>query len=191
VIEALASVWKCRLKPKTAPEFSGVTSSLPVSTAKIVHSIEEIAFQTNLLALNAAVEAARAGEAGRGFAVVAEEVRALALRSAAAARESTTLIESASTQTNEGVQLTERMVSALRALDARMDDISRAFTNVAASSVAQRDLTNAATMAVRDVEGITQQVAASAEESAAAAEELRAQAASLDGLVSRFQRSTH
>ena len=159
------------------------------STAKIVHSIEEIAFQTNLLALNAAVEAARAGESGRGFAVVADEVRALALRSAAAARESTTLIESASTQTNEGVQLTERMVTALRALDARMDDISRAFTTVAETSATQRDIANAATTAVQNVEGITQQVAASAEESAAAAEELRAQAASLDSLVSRFQRS--
>ena len=161
------------------------------STGKIVHSIEEIAFQTNLLALNAAVEAARAGEAGRGFAVVAEEVRALALRSAAAARESTTLIESASTQTNDGVQLTERMVNDLRALDARMDDISRAFTTLAESSATQRDIANAATTAVHDVEGVTQQVAASAEESAAAAEELRAQAASLDNLVSRFQRSEH
>jgi methyl-accepting chemotaxis protein len=159
------------------------------ATAKIVHSIEELAFQTNLLALNAAVEAARAGEAGRGFAVVAEEVRALALRSAAAARESTSLIEEASTQTGDGVKLTTRMVDALRALDARMDAISSAFADVATSSSAQRDLANAATAAVHQVEGVTQQVASSAEESASAAEQLRAQAASLDELVSRFTRS--
>ena len=160
------------------------------ATGRIVHSIEEIAFQTNLLALNAAVEAARAGEAGRGFAVVAEEVRALASRSAAAARESTALIEAAAAQTTEGVQLTGRMVEALRALDARMDDIRHAFTALAESSSTQRDVANVAATAVHEVEEVTQQVAASAEESAAAAEEMRAQAASLQDLVSRFRRST-
>jgi methyl-accepting chemotaxis protein len=159
------------------------------ATGRIVHSIEEIAFQTNLLALNAAVEAARAGDAGRGFAVVAEEVRALALRSAAAARESTALIEAATTQTREGEQLTARMVSALRALDARMESISQVFTALAASSSAQRDAAHVATTGVMQVEAVTQQVAASAEESAAAAVEMRAQAASLDGLVSQFVRT--
>lgn len=177
---------------KTADELAKAMTRIAdggAATVKIVHSIEEIAFQTNLLALNAAVEAARAGEAGRGFAVVAEEVRALAGRSASAARESTALIEAASAQTSEGVQLTARMVDTLRALEARMDEISKAFTALAASSSAQRDVANAATAAVHEVEEVTRQVAASSEESAAAAEELRAQAGSLDDLVSRFKRS--
>jgi methyl-accepting chemotaxis protein len=161
------------------------------ATARIVHSIEEIAFQTNLLALNAAVEAARAGESGRGFAVVAEEVRALALRSSAAARESTTLIESAAAQTTDGVSLTERMVQAMRALDGRMSEIGSALGALAEASEAQRASAKIATEAVGHVDEITHQVAASAEESAAAAEEMRAQAASLDELVQRFTRSEY
>jgi methyl-accepting chemotaxis protein len=160
------------------------------ATGRIAHSIEEIAFQTNLLALNAAVEAARAGEAGRGFAVVAEEVRALASRSAAAARESTTLIAAATEQTQEGELLTARMVAALRALDARMEQISSVLSALAASSSAQRVTASTAASAVLEVEEVTQQVASVSEQSAAAAEELRAQATSLDHLVSRFVRST-
>jgi methyl-accepting chemotaxis protein len=159
------------------------------ATARIVHSIEEIAFQTNLLALNAAVEAARAGEAGRGFAVVAEEVRALATRSAAAARESTTLIEAATQQTTEGVSLTERMVAALRTLDARMGEVGTVLGALAAASDAQRATANAASTAISSVEQVTQQVAASAEQSAASAEELRSQAVSLDQLVRSFHRT--
>lgn len=160
------------------------------ATGRIAHSIEEIAFQTNLLALNAAVEAARAGEAGRGFAVVAEEVRALASRSAAAARESTTLIAAATEQTQEGELLTARMVAALRALDARMEQISSVLSALAASSSAQRVTASTAASAVLEVEEVTQQVASVSEQSAAAAEELRAQATSLDHLVSSFVRST-
>lgn len=161
------------------------------ATARIVHSIEEIAFQTNLLALNAAVEAARAGEAGRGFAVVAEEVRALATRSATAARESTTLIEAATQQTTEGVSLTERMVAALRTLDVRMGEVGTVLGALATASDAQRATANAASTAISSVEQVTQQVAASAEESAASAEELRSQAVSLDQLVRSFHRTEY
>ncbi len=160
------------------------------STARIVRSIEEIAFQTNLLALNAAVEAARAGEAGRGFAVVAEEVRALAGRSAAAARESTVLIESATQQTAAGVTLTQQMVDALRVLDARMDAIDAAFTALAEASEVQRRTAAEAAQAVAGVGNVTQEVAASAEEAASSAEELRSQAGSLDALVQQFTRSS-
>jgi methyl-accepting chemotaxis protein len=177
----------------TATELAAMMTAIAdngKSTARIVRTIEEIAFQTNLLALNAAVEAARAGDAGRGFAVVADEVRALASRSAVAARESAAFIETASQQTAGGVQLADHMLSGLRALDTRMTAMGEAFSALSEASTLQRRTATAATATATEVEEVTQQVASTAEESAASSEELQAQAASLQQLVARFQRTT-
>ena len=156
------------------------------STARIVRTIDEIAFQTNLLALNAAVEAARAGDAGRGFAVVAEEVRGLALRSAEAARQTATLIEQAVITANEGVELNAAVLEQLTDIDQRVSRVGVVMADVASASQQQRDGIAAIGRAVELMNGVTQQVAANAEESASAAEELAGQATTMNGLVNEF-----
>ncbi|MBC8089868.1 MAG: hypothetical protein H7Z40_21625 [Phycisphaerae bacterium] len=155
-------------------------------TARIIKTINEIAFQTNLLALNAAVEAARAGDAGRGFAVVAEEVRSLALRAAAAAQSTEALIEKSVTATERGVRLNDEVLSSLQEITGQIAQVVTVVSEITGASVAQVDGVSRMTSAVRDVNGITQQVAASAEESASAAEELNAQARTLNDTVSTF-----
>ncbi len=156
-------------------------------TAKILKSIKEIAFQTNLLALNAAVEAARAGDAGRGFAVVAEEVRALALRSAEAARQTAALIARSMDSSARGVSLNEAVSVQLQDIDARVVEVSSTVEQIAAASEEQSSAVDAITQAIDRVNGVTQATAANAEESAATAEELSGQAQMMLGLVQRFQ----
>ena len=156
-------------------------------TARIIKTINEIAFQTNLLALNAAVEAARAGDAGRGFAVVADEVRALALRAATAAQSTEAMIDKSVSSTERGVQLNDEVLGSLKLISAQIAQVVTVVSEISAASAGQVDGVRQITRAVAQASAITQQVAASAEESASAAEELNAQAGTLNDTVATFQ----
>jgi methyl-accepting chemotaxis protein len=156
-------------------------------TAKIVKTIDEIAFQTNMLALNAAVEAARAGEAGKGFAVVAEEVRNLAMRSAQAAKSTADLIEGAVGSANEGVRLSQEVVEALSEIADRIGQVRAVMAEIGSSTGQQAEGIQQINMAVDTANSLTQAAAANSQESAATAEELSGQAASLQNLVEQFR----
>ena len=153
----------------------------------IIGVIDEIAFQTNLLALNAGVEAARAGEAGRGFAVVAQEVRALAQRSADAAKEIKGLIASSTAQVERGVQLVGDTGRALGGIVSKITGIDGLFSEIAQSSQEQATGLNQVNTAVNQMDQVTQQNAAMVEEATAAASSLRSEAAELETLVARFE----
>ncbi len=159
-------------------------------TARIIKTINEIAFQTNLLALNAAVEAARAGDAGRGFAVVADEVRSLALRAASAAQSTESLIDRSVTATERGVMLNDEVLRSLQEISAQIAQVVTVVDEISAASVSQVDSVTQISRSVAQVNTITQQVAISAEQSASAAEELNAQASTLNDTVATFDLET-
>jgi methyl-accepting chemotaxis protein len=155
--------------------------------AKIIRTIDEIAFQTNILALNAAVEAARAGESGMGFAVVADEVRNLAQRSANAARETTEKIEGVISRTARGVALSTKVSSAFDDIVGRVHAVVQLAHDMAVASGEQTTGIQQIHTAIAALNQVTQNTAANAEESAAAAEELNAQASAMKAAVSDLQ----
>jgi len=155
--------------------------------AKIIKTIDEIAFQTNILALNAAVEAARAGSAGAGFAVVADEVRALAQRSANSARETASKIEVAIQNSDHGVRISEQVAASLGIIVEKARKVDELVNEISTASSEQSQGIGQISTAVSQMDQITQTNAANAEETAAAAEELTAQSASLKDIVSHLR----
>ncbi|MFN7996667.1 MAG: bacteriohemerythrin [Bryobacteraceae bacterium] len=151
--------------------------------ASIIQVIDGIAFQTNILALNAAVEAARAGAAGSGFAVVADEVRRLAQRSAEASKQTAELIEEAIGRTKAGKDKVDSISALMRTIAANAADVKQLSDSVHAGSSEQVQGVEEIVRSTAHMQGITQQIAANAEEHAASAEELTSQAASVDETI--------
>jgi methyl-accepting chemotaxis protein len=154
--------------------------------AKIIKTIDEIAFQTNILALNAAVEAARAGEAGMGFAVVADEVRNLAQRCAQAAKETSSKIEGAIIKTGQGVEISGKVAAALNEIVTKARKVDELVSEVAGASREQTEGITQVNTAVGQMDKVTQSNASTAEESAAAAQELNAQAETMKQSVAEL-----
>lgn len=155
--------------------------------AKIVGTIEEIAFQTNILALNAAVEAARAGEAGLGFAVVADEVRSLAQRAAAAAQETATKIEDAIQKSARGVTISGDVARALADIVENARQVDGLIAEIATASREQSQGISQVNGALAQMDKVTQSNAGTAEENAASAEQLSAQAAAMQEAIAQLQ----
>ncbi|WCT75738.1 methyl-accepting chemotaxis protein (plasmid) [Sphingomonas naphthae] len=154
---------------------------------QIINVIDGISFQTNLLALNAGVEAARAGDAGKGFAVVANEVRALAQRSADAAKDIKSLITTSSQQVARGVSLVAETGTMLGRIATKISDINGLISEIAAGTEIQASNLHQVNGAVNDMDKMTQQNAAMVEESTAAARSLSHEADEMAMLVARFR----
>jgi methyl-accepting chemotaxis protein len=172
---------------RDAVEAMGQIEQSSGKITQIIGVIDEIAFQTNLLALNAGVEAARAGDAGRGFAVVAQEVRALAQRSADAAKEIKALISASSDQVGAGVALVGRTGQALGRIAQSVGEVDKLIASIAASAQEQATGLGEVNTAVNQMDQMTQQNAAMVEQSTAATHSLKVESEALTGLMARFE----
>jgi methyl-accepting chemotaxis protein len=172
---------------RRAEEEMGAIEKSSQQITQIIGVIDEIAFQTNLLALNAGVEAARAGDAGRGFAVVASEVRALAQRSANAAKEIKTLISTSTGQVSQGVALVAETGRSLQRIVDQVTEINRVVAEIAASAKEQATAVMSVNQSIGEMDKATQQNAAMAEESTAASHNLSDEAKRLAALIAEFE----
>ena len=170
---------------KTIEAMDGIASSSG-QVSQIIGVIDEIAFQTNLLALNAGVEAARAGDAGRGFAVVASEVRALAQRSADAAREIKGLIATSTEQVTSGVALVDQTGNALQRILQQVMEVSRTVEEIASSTSEQSTSLGEVSRALNDMDDVTQQNAALVEETNSASRSLASETNTLLERIKQF-----
>ena len=172
---------------RQAVDAMGAIAKSAQQISQIIGVIDEIAFQTNLLALNAGVEAARAGDAGKGFAVVASEVRALAQRSAEAAKEIKSLISTSTTQVDRGVELVAETGVSLERIMIQVTKINEVVTAIAAGAKEQAVGLEEVNIAINQMDQVTQQNAAMVEESMAATASLSQEALRLSELIGQFQ----
>ncbi|OKY76205.1 MAG: hypothetical protein BM485_02845 [Desulfobulbaceae bacterium DB1] len=181
--EAQQVVNQANLSMERQTEAMSAISRSSEATSKIIKTIDEIAFQTNLLALNAAVEAARAGEAGAGFAVVADEVRNLAMRAAAAAKDTEKLIEGIVKQVHEGTDIVHQTNEEFGQMSEKIAKVATLVSEIAGASKEQAVGFDQVSASMVEIDRVTQDTAANAEESASAATEMHAQAANLANLA--------
>jgi methyl-accepting chemotaxis protein/methyl-accepting chemotaxis protein-1 (serine sensor receptor) len=175
---------------RTLEQMEGSMQEINASSekiAKIIKVIDGIAFQTNILALNAAVEAARAGEAGMGFAVVADEVRNLAQRSAQAAKDTANMIEESIARSSEGKTKVELVSRAIHSITDKATAVKALIDSLHISSGEQARGVDQISSSITQLEQVTQNTAASAEETASAGEELNSQAAALNVIVGNLE----
>jgi methyl-accepting chemotaxis protein len=172
---------------RKAVEAMGGIEKSSQQISQIIGVIDEIAFQTNLLALNAGVEAARAGDAGRGFAVVASEVRALAQRSADAAKEIKSLISASTAQVSQGVQLVAQTGKSLERIVVKVAEINTVVADIAAGAQEQATGLQQVNSAINEMDKVTQQNAAMAEQATAAGRSLAQESDQLTSLIGQFR----
>ena len=172
---------------RQAVDAMGEITASSSKIGQIIGVIDEIAFQTNLLALNAGVEAARAGDSGRGFAVVASEVRALAQRSAQAAKEIKELISTSIVQVEQGAKLVTSTGASLEKIAATISDINGIVADMAEGAKEQSTGLKEIAQAIQTIDDSTQQNAAMAEEATAAGRSLAHESEGLSGLVTQFR----